>query len=92
MEYESELQKIRDARNSMHKPLAPIFIVVIVLAFLVPIVGQLAFLAMGLFFYLRLVGVARLLCPKCNEPFGTSSRIVLGMGTDKCENCGLSLH
>ena len=43
-------------------------------------------------FYRRLVSIAHIPCPKCGEPFGTSSsQIVVGPGTDQCQNCGLEL-
>ena len=35
---------------------------------------------------------ARISCPRCGEAFGTKFIIPLGLGTNKCESCGLSLE
>lgn len=94
MEYEFELQKIKDARNRAYKLNVPILVVLLVgillsfaIPFLAPVTGIVAFIL----FYSNIVKVARMPCPKCNSPFGTNSRIVLGVGVDKCQSCGLPL-
>ena len=57
----------------------------------VPLAYILGVLA-SILFYRRILIVARLQCPKCNEPFGGNSSFILGPGPDWCRNCGLGLY
>jgi DNA-directed RNA polymerase subunit RPC12/RpoP len=94
MEYKSELQKIQEIRKKVFR-IDGLSIVVIVLAIVVqsfvpfaaPILGVMLFLH----FYKKMEYAAHYPCPRCGEPFGTNSKIVLGLGADKCQHCGLRL-
>ena len=93
MDYESGLQKIREARNKMHWPHTPIYFVLAVLVGVVfPVIAPFAMLVVCVYAYIKLVSVARLPCPRCKEPYGTNARVVLGVGTDRCSNCDFPLH
>jgi len=94
MSYQTELDLIFEARQKEYSLSLPM-VVCLVLGFmsnfivplLVPIFGILAFAI----FYKRRISIARLPCPRCNEPFGTKSYIILGGSPPECENCHLSL-
>lgn len=92
MEYKSELQEIQELRKRVFR-IDGLAIVVIVIAiilqplipFAAPILGLMLFLR----FYKKMAYAAHYPCPRCGEPFGTNSKIVLGLGMDKCQHCGL---
>ena len=42
-------------------------------------------------FYRKLVKAAHEPCPQCGAPFGTEWNFPLGVGTDFCQSCGVSL-
>ena len=95
MSYQKELEIIIEARRTDYSLSLPIIVCLtlalisnFVFPFLAPIFGILAFV----FFYKRRISIARLPCPRCHEPFGTKSVIVLGVGSSECENCKLSLY
>ena len=44
------------------------------------------------FYFYSYYKTARVKCPRCGKPFGTSSILPLGIGTSNCENCNLSLE
>ncbi|MBU2709250.1 hypothetical protein KCM76_24860 [Zooshikella marina] len=94
-EYESTLKEIRLKRKEAYQLDFPILLCLalglvssLVLPAFAPFFGLAAFVA----FYRKLVKAARILCPRCNEPFGTNSNIVLGFGTGNCQQCGLALY
>ncbi len=94
-EYEEKLNLIRKFREDAYK-LDTVILLILVLgiisqyliSFLAPLFGVLAFLV----FYKRLEKAAHYPCPKCCEPFGTNTKIVLGVGSASCQNCGLNLN
>jgi hypothetical protein len=95
MEYEEELKKIQHLRSAVFR-LDVVAIVILVLAvalqlvipFAAPVLGVVLFF----YFYKKLAYVAHYPCPRCGSPFGTKSNIVLGVGGDSCQNCGLSIR
>jgi hypothetical protein len=49
--------------------------------------------ALGAFlFWYSHIKTARVSCPRCEEAFGSSWLIPLGVGTNECANCKLSLN
>jgi energy-coupling factor transporter transmembrane protein EcfT len=93
--YTSKLSAIVKARKTIYK-LSPLLLVLLggglVSNHFVPGAGAFFGVAAFFVFYKRLVVVAHMPCPKCGQPFGTASPIPLGVGTNHCENCGLSLY
>lgn len=94
MEYKSELQKIQEIRKRVFRIDGPTILVIVAavivqpfIPFAPPILGVMLFLH----FYKKMEYAAHYPCPKCGEPFGTKSKIVLGPGTDRCQHCGLRL-
>ena len=59
--------------------------------FFIPVVSTIFFLSSCILWYKKALKVARIPCPKCAKPFGSNSTIVLTVGGDKCQNCGLDL-
>lgn len=57
--------------------------VVVFLALIIPIVLR---------WYRRLKTAAHYPCPRCGEPFGTASSIVIFWGAEVCQSCSLSIH
>lgn len=95
IEYESTLKEIRLKRKEVYQLDFPILLCLalglvssLVLPTFAPFFGLAAFVV----FYRKLVKVARMPCPRCNEPFGTNSNIVLGFGISGCQKCGLALY
>ena len=94
MEFEEELKKIQQLRREVFR-LDAVAIMILILAvalqlvipFAAPVLGVVLFL----YFYKKLAYVAHYPCPRCESPFGTKSNIVLGVGGDSCQNCGLSI-
>lgn len=41
--------------------------------------------------YRKFLNVAHTPCPRCNEAFTTNSNLVLSLGENKCQNCGLEI-
>ena len=60
--------------------------------FLVPLITPVFGIIAFFIFYKKLIKAAHVPCPKCEEPFGTSSKWPLGIGGNKCQNCGLEIH
>lgn len=93
--YTSKLDEIVTARKSAFKP-TPLLVAIIAIGiaanYFVSGAAAIFGVAAFLVFYQRLVAVAHMPCPKCGKPFGTTSNISLGVGTDNCQNCGLSLY
>jgi len=95
MEYKEGIQNIIYLRKKAYSFSLPI-VIILLLAILVnsflpalsPLLGTMAFLL----FYKNILKAAHEPCPKCNEPFGTKSKFVLGVGTEKCQNCSLSIY
>ena len=95
MNQSDELAKIIKLRKSVFA-LDIQIIIIILLAIgvqffspiLAPILGIIAFVL----FYKKLKKAAHTPCPNCGEPFGTISKWPLGVGTNECQNCKLSLH
>lgn len=94
-EYTSKLAAIAKARKSVYKP-TPLILVVIVSGLVanhfVSGAGAIFGIAAFIIFYQRLLAVAHIPCPKCGQPFGAASSVPLGVGTNQCQNCGLSLY
>lgn len=94
MEFEREINNIMELRKEAFRPTLAILIL-LVLGFL----SQILFVSIGLIFgllafmlfYKSIVRAARAPCPRCGESFGTKSNIVLGVGGDSCQSCGLNI-
>lgn len=90
-----ELQTIRDTRQRVYWPNGSIGLLLIA-----SLVGGAMYQPVGMAFGVlcmlvllkRIKRVARLPCPHCGKPFGTSAALPLGVGGPVCENCGLHLH
>ena len=95
MEFESELQSIIEQRKLLYRLDAPIIICLIIavaaqyfLPIMSPVFGVLAFAL----FYRRIYRAAHSPCPRCNAPFGSAAKVILGPGTNECQNCKLALY
>jgi hypothetical protein len=94
MNYKKGIDQILQARRTEYALSLPIVSCLILallanmfLSFLTPIFGVLAFVL----FYRRRLAIARIPCPRCKEPFGTRSWLLLSSGSNKCTNCQLSI-
>jgi len=87
------LKNIRKARKIHQKNVFYILLLCGVVAGLSTIFPPIAGIEIILFviFWLSHVKTARISCPRCNNSFGTSAFIPLGLGTEACESCGLSM-
>ncbi len=92
---DEKLQAIIQARRDAYTFSLPMLVACVLMItaailtpFLAPVIGVVLFII----WYRRIVAIARLPCPSCGKPFGTSSPVVLSVGTGQCSNCGLSLH
>ena len=94
LKYENGLKEIRQQRGTVNSLDSPMLVLIgpmiLTAVFAPPIAVFLCFVILYVY-YSRLKRAAHHPCPKCAQPFGTSSRIVLGVGADSCQNCGLSL-
>lgn len=95
MPFESELNIIVEKRKAVYRFDWPIVVLLLLagisqtyMPFFTPLLALTAFVL----FYRKLVEAAHIPCPKCFEPFGTKSKVVFGVGSEQCQNCGLSLH
>lgn len=95
MDETKKLNEIIEARKTAYQLTPPIILCLLLgvlalgtLPLGAPVFGILAF---GIF-YIRLVSIARMPCPHCHHPFGSSSLFVLGVGTNSCQNCGVNLN
>lgn len=92
---ETELQKIRDARQSVYMPNGKlgIFLLLIIAGGIVhSLVGALFGIFAMVVVVQRIQYVAKLPCPKCDEPFGSNSSFPIGVGSSVCQNCGQHLY
>lgn len=94
-DYTSKLDEIIKARGGVYKP-TPLLMAFIAVGLVANyfVVGAGVFFGVAAFvvFYQRLIAVAHMPCPKCGQPFGRSSSIPIGVGSNHCQNCGLSLY
>jgi hypothetical protein len=94
-EFETELAFIIEARKAAYKPTL-LLLVLIAAGFVVEYyfasIGALFGIAAFVIFYKRLSAAAHLPCPKCSEPFGSATKLPLGVGSESCQNCGLNLY
>ena len=91
--YIEGLSRIRQARRILCRNGWYVFVACFgigVLALVFPPIGVLM-IAIAVFQYWSIVRTARIKCPRCGNPFGTKSFIVLGHGANECESCGLSM-
>ena len=95
MSLEIELNKIIEKRRAVYKLDIPIVALLLLggvsqtyAPFFVPLFGLIAFAL----FYRKLLEAAHFPCPKCFQSFGAKTKFVFGVGTDQCQNCGLSIH
>ena len=95
MSFKNELNEILEARKSDHTLSMPILLSIVLgvvaeftIPILAPVFGVLAFAL----FYKRRIAIARMPCPRCKNPFGTKSNIILAVGTFECETCKLSIY
>jgi membrane protein YdbS with pleckstrin-like domain len=96
MEYEIELKKIMRMRRDVFQldVLAVLIIAIaiaVVLQLFIPFVAPVMGVVLFVRFYLKLERVAHYPCLRCKEPFGSSSKVVLGLGKGVCQSCGLKL-
>ncbi len=94
MKYSDELNQILDMRRTAYHPTLPIILLLLLglgVQLVIPILAPLFGIAAFALFYKNLVKVARAPCPRCKEPFGTNSKVVLGLGTNECQNCKLPI-
>ena len=92
---EAELQMIREARRRLYWPNGSVGLLLVaslVSGAMYRPVGMVFGLLSMLAFLQRIRLIARLPCPRCGKPFGTSATLPLGVGGDVCEGCGLHLY
>ena len=94
-DFENELKVIQQLRKNVYQLDTPILIMLflgLVSTWIIPsaaiVFGVLAFI----FFYKKLRYTAHYPCPRCGSPFGTEAKIVLGVGSDSCQNCNLKIN
>ena len=94
-EINTKIEQIIEARKVAYKP-TPLLLLVIAIGFIteyfLPNVGALFGILAFVIFYRRLAATAHIPCPKCGEPFGAATKLPLGVGSEQCQNCGLSLN
>ena len=91
---QAEIDKIIDLRKSAYRLNLPIIILLAIgIIMQINIPGSNAIFGLLIFvvFYRRIIMIAHYPCPQCKKPFGTSAAFPLGIGSDFCENCNLSL-
>ena len=92
---EAQLEKIREARIAVTMP-DKVYVTLIVLAVLAaslhPYLGSIFGITIGVIAYKRINYAAKLPCPNCNHPFGTSKSVALGVGGSTCQNCNQHLY
>lgn len=92
---ERDLENIRQARSVVFKLKVKdwlILLIGIALSLMVPPLAISVWLGFVYLLLLRIKYVARIPCPRCKEPFGSSARIPIGVGGSACQNCDLHLH
>lgn len=91
---EKQLNKIRIYRSDAFKLDIPILIAIMIgfgFSAISPILsGIFGMVAFGMF-YKKLMKAAHEPCPRCEHPFGAGMKFPLGVGTNRCQNCGLSI-
>jgi hypothetical protein len=95
MSFKNELNEILEARKSdstLSMPILLSIVLGVVAEFTIPILAPVFGILAFVFFYKRRIAIARLPCPRCKNPFGTKSHIVLTVGNSECETCKLSIH
>lgn len=92
-DYTEGLKFIQRSRQTNVRNLRAIILLLLaggVVSIVFPPAVILEILAAFLFWYSH-IKTARVRCPRCKEPFGSSWFIPLGVGTNECANCKLSL-
>ncbi len=95
MEFEHELRTIKEKREKLYKLDAPIALCLItglVSQYFIPAMAPVFGIAAFALFYHRLYRTAHTPCPRCKAPFGSSAKVILGPGSNECQNCKLELH
>ena len=91
--YIDGLKRIQEARNTHSRNINYIFKIGVMSTavgiFVPPILLICALIAIA--YWYSHVKTARVKCPRCGNPFGTNDIIPLGIGTNQCESCKLSL-
>ena len=94
MDEDAQLRGIVEARKAAYKLNVPIMVCLVIgfaTSVYFPVVAPVFGFVAGAIVYQRLVSIARMPCPGCGAPFGSDSSIVLGVGTNSCQNCGLKI-
>ena len=95
MEFESELRLIKEQRAMFYRldtPISACLIIGVTAQYFFSIAAPLFGIAAFALFYQRLYRTARTPCPRCSAPFGSSAKVILGVGTNECQNCKLALY
>ena len=93
--YTNELSEIIELRKKVYAIDMPIFTALllgIVSSFILPILAPVFGIMVFYFFYKKLMNFLHAPCPRCSEPFGTTSRWALGADVIQCQNCKLDLY
>jgi len=94
MHDQKAIEYLKTARSKVYKPDLPI-IISLLLAFIgqlyIPQIVCFFGLVAFILFYKKLLKAVQTPCPRCEEPFGTDSNFVLGIGPNKCQHCGLEI-
>ena len=94
-EFKSELKEIIEARKAVYRPsflLLAVIIAGVIVEYFLPSIGAIFGVIAFVIFYKRFSAAARLPCPRCHQPFGTATKVPLGLGGEQCQNCGLNLN
>ena len=92
---EQELENIRQVRSVAYKLTAKEFLILlagIALSFALPPLAIIVWLVFVYLLYLRIKYAARIPCPRCKQPFGSSARVPVAVGGVACQNCDLHLY
>ena len=95
MNYEHDLTEIAKLRREAYSLDLPIIIVCglgIASAYITPMLAPVFGIGVGWIFYKKLMRAAHAPCPKCKQPYGTSSKWPIGVGVNHCQNCKLELY
>ena len=93
-DYKDEIKQILTERHTEYS-LSPSIITSLILGLLasyfLPLLAYVFGLIAFALFYRRRIRIAHIPCPRCKEPLGSQSWIVLSSGTNKCPNCQLGI-
>ena len=95
MNYKAELTEIVRLRKEAYSPDLPIIIAIALGAgntYVFPVLTPAFGIIAGFLFYKKIIKAAHAPCPRCKQPYGTSSKWPIGVGANQYQNCDLELY